>query len=74
MFQHLFGKWKVWQVLVLVMLVAGTVVITATIALAGMACESPASVTARSVTAPPAAGPDAPFNRLALSRADHRQP
>ena len=35
MFQYLFGKWKVWQVLVLVMLVVGTVVITATIALAG---------------------------------------
>jgi hypothetical protein len=30
MLQHLFGKWKVWQVLTFVMLVAGTVIITVT--------------------------------------------
>lgn len=35
MFQRLFGKWKVWQIFALVVLVAGMVVVTATIAVAG---------------------------------------
>lgn len=32
MFQHLFGKWKAWQIVVLTILVVGTVIVTATLA------------------------------------------
>jgi hypothetical protein len=46
MFQHLFGKWKVWQVCVLVALAVGIVAVTATIVVAGPAGESPASCVA----------------------------
>lgn len=43
MFQHLFGKWKVWQILALMMLVV-TVVIATTVILAGTERECPVSV------------------------------
>jgi hypothetical protein len=34
MFQHLFGKWKIWQVCTLVVLVVGLMAITAAIVVA----------------------------------------
>jgi hypothetical protein len=58
MFQHLFGKWKVWQVCVLVALVVGIVAVTATIVVASPAGEGPASMTTRSHAAPCVAGPN----------------
>ena len=71
MFQRLFGKWKVWQIFVLVALVAGMVAVTATITVAGTVCECPASMATRNHAVPSVTGPDASIHRLSLSRVGH---
>lgn len=69
MFQRLFGKWKVWQIFALVALVAGMVVVTATIAVASTMRGMSRIDWTRSNAAPAVAGLDKTMYRLSFSRA-----
>lgn len=71
MFQRLFGKWKVWQIFVLIVLVAGTVIVTATIAVSSTMRGMSRIDWTRSNAAPAVAGLDKTMCRLSFSRAGY---